>query len=96
MSRRGTSGVTEDDHEGWGRPTRSRPRTKDRPDYSKAAIAIVVTVDRGRYRCRLEAGGGGALTATKARNLGRKGVIVGDRVRIVGDLTGEPGTPISS
>lgn len=92
MSRRGTSGVTEDDHEGWGRPTRSRPRTKDRPDYSKAAIAIVVTVDRGRYRCRLEAGGGGALTATKARNLGRKGVIVGDRVRIVGDLTGEPGT----
>ena len=55
MSRRGTSGVTEDDHEGWGRPTRSRPRTKDRPDYSKAAIAIVVTVDRGRYRCRLEA-----------------------------------------
>lgn len=77
-------GVTDDDHEGFGRPGRgSRPRTKDRPDYSDAAEAIVVTIDRGRYRCLHE---GVPLTATKARALGRKGVIVGDRVRVVGDL----------
>ena len=32
------------------------------------------------------------VTATKARQLGRKGVIVGDRVRIVGDTSGAAGT----
>ena len=32
------------------------------------------------------------VTATKARQLGRTGVIVGDRVRVVGDTSGEEGT----
>jgi ribosome biogenesis GTPase len=32
------------------------------------------------------------VSATKARQLGRKGVIVGDRVRIVGDTSGDEGT----
>ena len=32
------------------------------------------------------------MTATKARQLGRTGVIVGDRVRLVGDTSGEEGT----
>ena len=64
MSRRLRGGVTDDDHEGFGRPGRgSRPRTKDSPDYSDAAEAIVVTIDRGRYRCLHE---GVPLTATKA------------------------------
>ncbi|MFT3862531.1 ribosome small subunit-dependent GTPase A [Micropruina sp.] len=90
MTRRLRGAVTDDDHEGFGRPgRRSRPRTKDRPDYSAAAQAIVVTIDRGRYRCLL---GELHLTATKARALGRKGVIVGDRVRVVGDLSGEEGS----
>ena len=90
MSNKLRGGVSDDDHEGFGRPgRRSRPRTKDRPDYSAAAEAMVVTIDRGRYRCLL---GDVALTATKARALGRKGVIVGDRVRVVGDLSGAEGT----
>ena len=34
------------------RPARStRPRTKDRPDYSKAVEAFVIAVDRGRVTC---------------------------------------------
>ena len=90
MSNRLRGGVSDDDHEGFGRPGRgSRPRTKDRPDYSEAAEAMVITIDRGRYRCLRD---GVAVTATKARALGRKAVIVGDRVRVVGDLTGEEGS----
>ena len=90
MSNRLRGGVSDDDHDGFGRPGRgSRRRTKDHPDYSKAAEAIVITIDRGRYRCL---GEGVHLNATKARSLGRKGVIVGDRVRVVGDLSGAEGS----
>lgn len=32
------------------------------------------------------------ITAMKARELGRHGVVVGDRVRLAGDVSGEPGT----
>ena len=94
MSRGGRVGVHHDDSDGYGRPPRrTRPRTKDRPDYSAAEVAMVVTVDRGRYRCRLtDADGPHDVSATKARQLGRKGVIVGDRVRLVGDTSGEEGT----
>ena len=40
------------------RPSRrnTRPRTKDRPTYDDAVPAVVVTVDRGRYTCRLVEG----------------------------------------
>ncbi|MGV7904134.1 ribosome small subunit-dependent GTPase A, partial [Mycobacterium kansasii] len=31
----------------------SRPRTKNRPDHSDAATAMVVSVDRGRWGCAL-------------------------------------------
>lgn len=80
-----------DDHAAFERPRRrSRPRTKDRPDYSLAPVAMVASIDRGRYRCLLP--DGGAVSATKARVLGRKAVIVGDRVRLDGDTSGAPGT----
>jgi ribosome biogenesis GTPase len=83
-------GIRTDDHEGFDRPRRhTKPRTKDRPDYSSAEVGMIITVDRGRYRCLVE---GRDVTATKARQLGRKGVIVGDRVRIVGDTSGDEGT----
>lgn len=81
----------EDDNSPFDRPRRrSRPRTKERPDYSDAPIARVITVDRGRYRCQLE--DRTHVTATKARILGRKGVIVGDLVRLDGDTSGTEGT----
>ena len=79
-----------DEHEAYERPRRhSRPRTKDRPDYSKAEIGMVLTVDRGRYRALVSEH---EVLATKARQLGRTGVIVGDRVRLVGDTSGAAGT----
>jgi ribosome biogenesis GTPase len=84
------TGIRVDDQEGFDRPARrTRPRTKDRPDYSSAEIGTVFTVDRGRYRCDT---GDAIVTATKARALGRGGVIVGDRVRLVGDISGAEGT----
>jgi len=79
-----------DENDAFERPRRrTRPRTKDRPDYSRAEIGTVVTVDRGRFRVLLD---DREISATKARQLGRTGVIVGDRVRVVGDTSGEEGS----
>lgn len=70
------------------RPKRfSRPRTKDRPDYSSAALARIIAVDRGRSAALIESTGV-IVTAMKARELGKKSVVVGDIVRIVGDTSG--------
>jgi ribosome biogenesis GTPase / thiamine phosphate phosphatase len=71
------------------RPGRgSRPRSRLRPAHEDAAEATVVTVDRGRYRLR--GADGGLLTAVRARELGRRAVVVGDRVAVVGDQSGGP------
>lgn len=92
MSRVPRTGITDDPHAGFERAgKRSRPRTKDRPRYDDATDAVVVGVDRGRYRCRV-AGQLAQVTAVKARPLGRKAVIVGDRVRLVADTSGAEGT----
>ncbi len=72
------------------RPGRgSRPRTRRRPAHEDAADAFVTGVDRGRYQCWT---GDRVVTAMKARELGRHGVVVGDHVRLAGDATGQPGT----
>jgi len=87
-------------------PRGSRPRSKDRPLHADAVAAQVLTVDRGRYTCLLggfslaleqtdsEPGedSGRLVTAMKARELGRAGVVVGDRVALVGDVSGAPGS----
>jgi ribosome biogenesis GTPase / thiamine phosphate phosphatase len=81
----------EHDYESYDRPGRgSRPRTKERPTYHDAVPARVVTVDRGRYACVLDDATG--VLAMKSRPLGRKGVVVGDHVRLVGDTSGDEGT----
>src|SRR5512141_1131019 len=73
------------------RPSRStRPRSKDRPSHSDAVDAFVTTVDRGRTTCITDEGV--IVTAMKARELGPKSVVVGDRVGIVGDTTGTIGS----
>ncbi len=81
------------DHERFERPRRrTRPRTKDRPTYEDATSATVVTVDRGRYTLLVDdEEGERTVTAMKSRPLGRKGVVVGDRVRVVGDTSGDEG-----
>lgn len=80
----------EHDVEHYERPRRrTRPRTKERPSYDDAVDATVVTVDRGRFTLLVD---GRTVMAMKARPLGRKGVVVGDRVRVVGDVSGADGS----
>ena len=87
-----TSRYDENDPESYERPRRhTRPRTKDRPSHDDAVPAFVVTVDRGRYTCQLGEHEP-IVTAMKSRSLGRGAVITGDRVRLVGDTSGAPGS----
>ncbi|UED84278.1 ribosome small subunit-dependent GTPase A [Streptomyces profundus] len=69
------------------RPSRrnTRPRTHRRPAHEDAAEGFVLTVDRGRITCLVHER---RVVAMKARELGRKSVVVGDRVAVVGDLSG--------
>ncbi|MFD6695611.1 ribosome small subunit-dependent GTPase A [Micromonospora aurantiaca (nom. illeg.)] len=76
------------------RPGRSsRPRTRTRPLHADAVDGFVIAVDRGRYTCVIPGAGPDAplVTAMRARELGRKSVVVGDRVGLVGDTSGAPG-----
>jgi ribosome biogenesis GTPase len=72
------------------RPGRgSRPRSRNRPRHEDATLAFVRAVDRGRFTCVMD---GTEVFAVKARELGRKGVVVGDRVAVVGDRSGTADT----
>ncbi|WP_274561879.1 ribosome small subunit-dependent GTPase A [Streptomyces spiramyceticus] len=73
------------------RPNRkgNRPRTHTRPKHEDAVEGFVLTVDRGRLTCLVD---GRTVMAMKARELGRKAAVVGDRVSIVGDLSGDKDT----
>lgn len=72
------------------RPGRSsRPRTRQRPAHTDARIGLVTAVDRGRWTVEVD---GALVTAMRAREMGRRAVVVGDRVGIVGDTTGAPDT----
>mgnify|MGYP006271713839 FL=1 len=75
------------------RPSRSgsRPRSKSRPTHDTAIAARVTTVDRGRLTCASEESGE-EFFAIKARELGRKGIVVGDLVYVVGDTSGATGS----
>ena len=74
------------------RPGRgSRPRSKLRPAHEDAERGFVVAVDRGRLTCLIEPDER-PVTAMRARELGRKAVVVGDFVGLVGDTSGDEGT----
>ena len=74
-------------------PRGSRPRSKDRPRHEDAVIGIVVAVDRGRYTTLVGAHQDErVVTAMKSRELGRNAVVVGDRVGLVGDVSGRADT----
>jgi ribosome biogenesis GTPase len=75
----------------FGASNKARPRTKDRPDYSDAKTAKITEVDRGRVKCLLvdsinsitqegKSQQVSEITAMKARELGKKSVVVGDLV----------------
>lgn len=78
------------------RPNRrgSRPRTKDRPKHEDAIIARVISVDRGRWRTVVGEGTEQvrAVTAMRARELGRSPIVPGDLVGLVGDVSGRDGS----
>jgi ribosome biogenesis GTPase / thiamine phosphate phosphatase len=85
--------VSDYDHERFDRPgRRSRPRTKQRPSHDDARIGHVITVDRGRYTLRLDDADDRTVVAMKARALGRGSIVVGDEVRVVGDVSGAEGS----
>jgi ribosome biogenesis GTPase len=65
----------------------TRPRSKQRPAHEDAAQGMVTTVDRGRYTVLVDEV---EVVAMRARELGRRGIAVGDQVDVVGDLSGGP------
>jgi ribosome biogenesis GTPase len=67
----------------------SRPRSKIRPAHESAVEATVIAVDRGRYTVQTA---DSVVMAVKARELGRRGLVVGDIVGVVGDTSGTPDT----
>ena len=99
---RATSDYDESDARIRPNKRNSRPRSKDRPAHLDAVPGMVTAVDRGRYTVLVsdtDAGDGGVgahgervVTAMRARELGRKGIVVGDDVALVSDA----GTPAVS
>jgi ribosome biogenesis GTPase len=72
------------------RPGRgTRPRTRRRPAHEDAPEGFVVSTERGRYGTLTE---GRVVIAMKARELGHRSVVVGDRVVLAGDTSGDEGT----
>jgi ribosome biogenesis GTPase len=84
-----------DEHARFARPSKrgSRPRTKQRPEHADAVTALVTGVDRGRYTLVVDDGGPAEreVLAMKAREFARTRVVVGDRVDVVGDTSGDVG-----
>ena len=82
------TGLDEDDVR--VRPGRgTRPRTRQRPAHEGAPEGFVVSVDRGRYGTLID---DRVVIAMKARELGHRSVVVGDRVVLAGDTSGHEGT----
>jgi len=72
--------------------TKNRPRTKKRPAHADAESGMVVGVDRGRYRVHMDDHeADGPITATRAKELRKEAIVVGDRVDVVGDVSGAEG-----
>jgi ribosome biogenesis GTPase / thiamine phosphate phosphatase len=95
----------DDDDEPWGEydesavrerpnPKANRPRTKQRPAHDNAVVGRVVTVDRGRYLTLVAEGEPDErdVLATRARELRRSPIVTGDRVDVVGDVSGAEGS----
>jgi len=72
---------------------KSRARTKDRPQYADAVPGTVTAVDRGRFTALLDSHTT-PVYAVKSRELGRKGVVVGDRVGLIGSSANTLDSPM--
>jgi ribosome biogenesis GTPase len=87
MAGRDARRMDEDDVRSRANPRGTRPRSKQRPAHENAQDGMVLAVDRGRYLVLV---GDVEVTAMKARELGRKSVVVGDRVGVVGEVSTGP------
>jgi ribosome biogenesis GTPase / thiamine phosphate phosphatase len=81
--------LDEDDVRLRANPRGTRPRSKQRPAHESARDGTVISVDRGRYTVLVD---DVEVAAMRARELGRRGIAVGDRVQVVGELSGHPDT----
>ena len=79
--------MDEDDVRSRANPRGTRPRSKQRPATTTPSTAWSSPVDRGRYAVLV---GDVEVTAMRARELGRKGIVVGDRVGVVGEVSDAP------
>ncbi len=70
-------------------PKANRPRTKTRPDHADAVLGMVTGVDRGRYTVLVD---GVSVTCSRARELSKNAIVVGDQVNVVGDVSGSAGS----
>ena len=75
-------------------PKANRPRTKQRPEHNNSVTGRVISVDRGRYGVIVAEGSDEEhrAIATRARELGRKAIVTGDFVDLVGDTSGVDGS----
>lgn len=75
-------------------PKGNKPRSKIRPGHADAVTGRVFSVDRGRYGVWIDENtlDERQLIATRARELGKKSVVTGDWVDLVGDVTGNEGS----
>ncbi|GAA0996494.1 ribosome small subunit-dependent GTPase A [Subtercola frigoramans] len=75
-------------------PKGNRPRTKTRPEHADAVRGRVLSVDRGRFGVLVNENTPeeALITASRARELGRLGIVTGDRVDLVGDTSGAEGS----
>ncbi len=75
-------------------PRGNRPRTKRRPAHADARTGLVLGVDRGRYAVLIDDGREQErmVVAARAREPRRSAIVTGDRVRVVGDTSGNEGT----
>lgn len=79
-------------------PKANKPRTKRRPDHAEAITGMITGVDRGRYAVLVPEGSDPAdarerdVTAARARELRRTPIVIGDRVQLVGDTSGDEGS----
>ncbi len=83
----------EDDVRQRANPRGTRPRSKIRPRHEDAVAGQVIGVDRGRFTVQIgdphaDPRQAIVVNAVKARQLGRRSLVVGDRVQVVGDMTG--------
>jgi ribosome biogenesis GTPase len=75
-------------------PKGNKPRTKIRPQYADAVPGRILTVDRGRFSVLVDEDTPDerAITASRARELGKTAIVTGDRVGLVGDTSGAEGS----